>query len=129
MTSFKTDFRRIDVGMYQDWKQDKKDATWDRTQADVNKSWTLKNDHDQDVVVQMDAYNPRQFPRDCKDADMPEYQFFTMDWKTDHYGSQYSYSSVQYGTGTLYFKNLPKGSYTVNIFQGNTPKNSGTQNF
>ena len=94
MTSFRTDFKSLDVGMYQDWKQHAVTATWDRQMVNVKKKWTLKNDHQQDVVVQLDAYNSRMFPRGCKDGDMPEWQWFTLGWKKDYFGKDYSYGSA-----------------------------------
>ena len=79
MTAFKADFSGIQLAMYEDWKTSSVNATWDRTTADIaNLKWGLSNAAAQDVAVTLDMYNSRMFPRGCKDADMPEYQFFRL---------------------------------------------------
>ena len=135
IATFQADFSDVQFALYEDWTVDTQEATWDRTTADIsNLSWTVLNSKTQDVVVNVDMVNKRHFPRGCSSADMPEYQFFHVKGSdgrrmTDRYGSTYSYTGGN-GKGYLFFKDLPEGEVTFEIFNaGYAPSHSGTAHF
>lgn len=57
---------------------------------------------------------------------MAEMFFFKVENLSDEYsGTYYTYVRPTFGNGSLYFKDMPKGQYTVKQVRGNSPTHSG----
>ena len=124
------------IAMYENWNTSKLDATWTRSNSNLN-NWKYSNSQTQDVVIGIETYGQKQFAntRTCNTPEMPDQVIFSLkdtsgNYVYDRYGDYWNGVNTQLGNGYLYFKNLPAGNYTVHqIGYGGTFKHSGTMNF
>ena len=95
------------IAMYENWNTSKLDATWNRSNSNLN-NWNYVNSQTQDVVIGIETYGQKQFAntRTCNTPEMPDQVIFSLkdtsgNYVYDRYGDYWNGVNTQLGNGYL----------------------------